>query len=278
MLSVFLGLIMATVSKIIAKSAARVADGRSLPRLKVEEMASSYDQSTYTALISLEHIKSVLPLPDGYFGDYGKVTALKTTPAPNDEVYLVADIEPHPMLSDMWANGQKRGFSIEYMDNFADTGKTYLTGLAVTSQPASLGTQFSSATDPNLSHYFYYDEQTDRSVCFTSNHQPSAEDNPMDAQQFAAAIQSLNAITETVRTERNEFKQQVADITERFAAEKQGLITEHLAAMTAKETEFTAQLAAKDAEIEALKGQVPAESYTAMPPATGGNSNHKTDC
>ena len=62
---------------------------------------------------------------------------------------LEAQLKPNDKL--LWLNdqGEKLFSSIEITPNFASSGKAYLTGLAVTDSPASLGTQelyFSSKT------------------------------------------------------------------------------------------------------------------------------------
>ena len=51
-----------------------------------------------------------------------------------------------PALQELWDEGQKIYSSMEIMSNFADTGKAYLVGLAITDTPASLGTTANFST------------------------------------------------------------------------------------------------------------------------------------
>jgi len=65
---------------------------------------------------------------------------------------LEAQLKPNDRLLQLNDQGQKLFSSIEITPNFAGSGKAYLTGLGVTDEPASLGTQelyFSKQTHKN---------------------------------------------------------------------------------------------------------------------------------
>jgi len=118
-------------------------DGRTIERQWIADMAASYNPDTYGARVWMEHIRGVMP--DGPFGAYGDVVALKAEEANIDgqkRLALYAQIEPTGALINMVNSlKQKIYTSIEVATKFAGTGKAYLMGLAVTDTPASLGTE-----------------------------------------------------------------------------------------------------------------------------------------
>lgn len=117
-------------------------DGRTIERSWLEEMAASYSPNTYGARINVEHIKGLSP--DSQFGAYGDVLALKTEEVEingEKKLALFAQIQPNEALLALNKKGQKIYTSMEIQPKFANTGKAYLVGLAVTDSPASLGTE-----------------------------------------------------------------------------------------------------------------------------------------
>ncbi|WP_315075998.1 GPO family capsid scaffolding protein [Acinetobacter guillouiae] len=117
-------------------------DGREIKAEWIVQMAQNYDPNTYGARINMEHLRSVFP--DGVFGAYGDVLALKTekiTIDGEEKDALFAQIEPTQSLIDLNQKRQKVYTSIEVDENFANKGSAYLVGLAVTDSPASLGTE-----------------------------------------------------------------------------------------------------------------------------------------
>lgn len=117
-------------------------DGREIQPEWIIQMAQNYDPNTYGARINMEHFRSVFP--DGVFGAYGDVLALKTekiTIDGEEKDALFAQIEPTQSLIDLNQKRQKVYTSIEVDENFANKGSAYLVGLAVTDSPASLGTE-----------------------------------------------------------------------------------------------------------------------------------------
>lgn len=117
-------------------------DGRKIERSWIEQMAAQYNTSTYGARINCEHIKS--SFPGSEFGAYGDVVALKAEEVElngEKKLGLFAQLQPNDALIALNKKGQKIYTSIEVQPEFADTGKAYLVGLAVTDTPASLGTE-----------------------------------------------------------------------------------------------------------------------------------------
>ncbi|WP_299940143.1 GPO family capsid scaffolding protein [uncultured Microbulbifer sp.] len=122
-------------------------DGRTIGPEEIEQMAESYNPEEYTANIWYEHIR--------YFGNFGKVLKLKAEKDSKGRMCLFARLAPTDELMYLNNRGQKLFTSIEIRPNFADSGKAYLSGLAVTDSPSSLGTselQFSRVQNPE--NYF----------------------------------------------------------------------------------------------------------------------------
>ena len=115
------------------------ADGRTILAKELQEMADQYDPEIYGARINLEHMNFLFP---DFAGGYGDVVELKAEPWAKDETKtaLLAKLNITEILQKLWDSGQKIYTSMEITPRFADTQKAYLTGLAITDTPASLGT------------------------------------------------------------------------------------------------------------------------------------------
>lgn len=108
-------------------------------------MAETYDPRVYGCRINLEHIRGLLP--DSVFKRYGDVAELKAEQINDDSALngkwaLFSKISPTDDLIALNKAGQKVYTSMEIQPNFANTGKCYLVGLAITDDPASLGTEY----------------------------------------------------------------------------------------------------------------------------------------
>ncbi len=112
-------------------------DGREILPQELRDIAETYNTSVYTATVWLEH--------DRDFGSYGTVFSVRLDETSPDlqqgQVALEAQIKPNDKLLELNDRGEKLFSSIEIRPNFAGSGKAYLGGLAVTDEPASLGTQ-----------------------------------------------------------------------------------------------------------------------------------------
>ncbi|OFT24578.1 hypothetical protein HMPREF3066_04835 [Neisseria sp. HMSC03D10] len=115
------------------------ADGRTISAKELQEMADQYDPEIYGARINLEHMNFLFP---DFAGGYGDVVELKAEPWAKDETKtaLLAKLNITESLQKLWDSGQKIYTSMEITPRFANTKKAYLTGLAITDTPASLGT------------------------------------------------------------------------------------------------------------------------------------------
>ncbi|MGN7972814.1 GPO family capsid scaffolding protein [Serratia sp. 22264] len=120
-------------------------DGRVIDGNDIQEMAAGFDPRVYGCRINLEHIKGLFP--NGDFKRLGDVVELKAEKIDDDSILngkwaLFAKMTPTDELVAMVAASQKVYTSMEVRPNFANTGKCYLVGLAVTDDPASLGTEY----------------------------------------------------------------------------------------------------------------------------------------
>jgi hypothetical protein len=124
------------------------ADGREILPQELRDIAETYKPSKYTAVIWCDH--------ERWPGSHGTVYAVRLVEEGDDleegQIALEAQLKPNDRLLYLNDQGQKLFTSIEITPNFAGTGKAYLTGLGVTDEPASLGTQelyFSKKTHKN---------------------------------------------------------------------------------------------------------------------------------
>ena len=112
-------------------------DGRVILPQELREIAETYSTATYTATIWCDH--------DRWFGGHGTVFAVRLLEGveglAEGQVALEAQLKPNDKLLALNDQGEKLFTSIEITPDFASTGKAYMTGLAVTDSPASLGTQ-----------------------------------------------------------------------------------------------------------------------------------------
>jgi len=162
-------------------------DGREIQAEWIIQMAENYDPNTYGARINMEHFRSAFP--DGIFGAYGDVLALKTEKVTIDgeeKDALFAQIEPTQSLIALNKKRQKVYTSIEVDENFANKGSAYLVGLAVTDSPASLGTemlQFAAGAKVNP----FADKKQRPENLFTAAQEVSLEFEEIKEQQSYSA-------------------------------------------------------------------------------------------
>ena len=257
-------------------------DGRKIERSWIEEMAASYDRNTYGARINCEHIRGLGP--DALFGSFGDVTALKAEEAEIagvKKLALFAQIEPTESLVALNKKGQKVYTSIEIDPKFADSGKAYLVGIAVTDSPASLGTE---ALKFNAHRKLAQDN------LFTS-----AEETPLDFEEIDDAPGMFTALKSKVGELLGKAKEKEGKDAASFSA--LGELIEDLAAHGAEQaTAFAAEKAAREslqaqhdtlsahfADILKKLQSTPADEpnkpqFSQRPPVTGGDGRVVTDC
>lgn len=124
----------------------QTTDGRTIERQWIADAAATYNPQTYAARINMEHVRGITA--DKPFKAYGDVLSLKAEEIELDlggkkekKLALFAELDVTDELVAMNKDRQKLFSSIEISPNFANSGKAYLVGLAVTDSPASLGTE-----------------------------------------------------------------------------------------------------------------------------------------
>ncbi|EBX6937549.1 GPO family capsid scaffolding protein, partial [Salmonella enterica subsp. enterica serovar Bareilly] len=114
-------------------------DGRTVQRSWLTDIENSYDPNVYGARINIDHLNM------SYMPRLGDVESVYTEEikdgALKGKLALYATLKPTADLIEMNKKRQKVYTSAEIAPKFADTGAAYLVGLAVTDNPASLGTQ-----------------------------------------------------------------------------------------------------------------------------------------
>lgn len=275
-------------------------DGRTITKQMIQEMAATYDPKKFGARINLEHFRGIDP--QGLFKAYGDVVALKAETNTDGKLQLLAQLDPTDDLVAMTTKNRQKVFtSIEINPDFAQTGQAYLVGLAVTDNPASLGTemlQFSAAqkTNPLASRKQHPDNLFTAAEPFTLELEPDtlpADHNvtltlsggPSMLERFTALFIGKPVAAQTpapapVSTPASDDK-----YTQAFTmlAEANDGFRKHLAQVTAN---FTASLKPVTDSIDKLRSDheglvtklTATDASAPRTPATGAKSEHVTDC
>ena len=275
---------MAKTSKwFVVATEGATTDGRTINRTWIEQMAANYAPKKYGARVNLEHIKwRYMWNDDPHSKCYGDVVGLKTEENAEGKLQLLAQIDPTDDLIKLNKDRQKIYTSIECDPNFADTGEAYLVGLAVTDNPASLGTEmlvFSAGASANP----------------LNNRKEKAEN------LFTAAIETELEFEEVKEKGLSVFakiralfadKEKTDD--ERFADQTQAieLLAEQTKETLEKLTELSADLAKQQSELTEVKAtnesiqakfttleKAPSADFGKRPIVAGeGKSEFLTDC
>lgn len=264
-------------------------DGREIDANDIQQMGGSYNPKVYGARINMEHIRGILPA--GEFRRYGDVIELKAEqidepdePRLHGKWALYAKITPTADLVAMVGDGQKVYTSMEIARNFAKTGSAYLQGLAVTDDPASLGTEmlefsrnaktnplsarkadpanvFSVATEALIE----FEDLADPELTFAARikgmfSRKQVNDDARQADMQAA----VTAVAEQVQGAEERFNRLESTLTQQVA-------------------DLKTQIDDKGSELADLKQQLASTEspqFARRPAATGGNGqhDHQTDC
>lgn len=251
-------------------------DGRKIERSWIEDMAAQYSQNTYGARLNCEHIKGYWP--GGEFGAYGDVLALKAEEVEiggATKLALLAQIEPNDALLALNKAGQKVYTSVEVQPKFADTGKAYLVGLAITDSPASLGTE---ALSFSAQHGTLASRKQDKDNLFTAAEETAIEFEEVTepSSAFAAIKTKLSDLINMSKDKEGKDATNFSEMGEAL----EGLVT--LATQQAEKADASAaalaalqqQFTNLDTELTALKtklGQTADHNQHRRPPATGGD-------
>ncbi|MDW5418887.1 GPO family capsid scaffolding protein [Iodobacter sp. CM08] len=247
-------------------------DGRKITREWLSQMAKNYNPKQFGARINLEHIKGIYP--DSVFKAYGDVIAVSVKEE-DGAMALFATIDPTADLIKMNKDRQKVYTSIEVDPDFAGTGEAYLVGLAVTDNPASLGTEMLqfSATAGNNSPLF--SRKTNKACLFTDAIEFALEEE----QEEAPTVSILDSVKKIFAKKEIKTNQQFSDIQQAIeaVAEYQAETAEGHSTLNSRMDELNASMA----ELREFKAKIenePAHLSGNRDKATGGTAALETDC
>lgn len=256
-------------------------DGRNIGREEIQQMAAHYDPKVFTANANIEHLLSYSP--DSIFSAYGQVAKLSTQEATilgEKKLQLMGVVDANDSIIAMQKVGKKAFASIEISKNFLNKGIAYLTGLAFTDTPASVGTESMKFSAGKQNVYSFNDEVE---VIFEAETtQDKAGDglfskvmglltgkDKNDELRFA----DIGKAVETVAMSQKE-------ILDKFsAAGSEKALSElrtELASLKKTDEERATAFSALSKTVEALSSQP--NGHAARPSATGGNGTPSTDC
>lgn len=273
-------------------------DGRTIQRDWITQMAKNFNRATYGARVWMEHYRGIMP--DGPFKAYGDVTAVEAREvdtANGKRLALFAQIDPLPDLVAMVNKGQKIYTSIEVSPKFADTGEAYLTGLAVTDTPASLGTEILAfcAQKPDASPFkgrkSHADALFSEAVEAAIEFEPDATDDGTSVlAKFTATVQAavdklkgLNSAGTAGNAGNADARfTQLADGLQSIA----GAVSDHAKTAVERHSALAREHAQLKGDHDKLRGEFTAltaklsqqRSDPARPPATGSSGTVQTDC
>lgn len=259
-------------------------DGRNISRDWITQMASTYSPTKYGARINLEHYRGIDP--DGLFKAYGDVLALEAREESGEfsgKLGLYAQIKPNEALVALTKKGQKVYTSIEIDPSFADSKQAYLVGLAVTDNPASLGTELLSfaAKNPAASPFAHKKQKADN--LFTAAAEVVIElEDPVDP-PAPSVFKRVGELLGMFRTKNATDDARFSDIGQAVEAlAKHGAetdktvqkLTADLASATAAAEKVVTDLASLREELSGA----PNPAQKQRPPVAGGKAAPTTDC
>lgn len=264
--------------------AGKTADNREIKEQWLKDIEETFDRKLYGARVWPEHLRGIMPGSD--FKAQGDVIAVKTqidNINGENRLCLYAQIAPLPELVEMNRRREKIYTSIEVTPNFAGSGKAYLSGLAVTDSPASLGTEELTFSANRLNTQISDPIET----TFTFSEQSNEGDG--NFKQFMQSVKDKIAAAFSMQSNKSgEQLQQVAELFEelteqvvkRFDAQGQ-----KIGQLEQREQDFAKLEKAQQqikTELDALKANYDRLNKTpanpARPPATGGDGYIYADC
>lgn len=185
-----------TIKRFRVAREGQTVDGRAVSRQQILDMAETYNPVEYTARINVEHTSGWMGLESTSYPILGDVIAvdaqLDTYRINGVEVQLMglyATLSALPVLVEANKQGKKLFTSIEFYPKFADTGRAYLVGLAVTDIPASRGVEPLKFSSTHAQTIFSEPQELTLMTVQTHATQPTAH-QPTDtpAQNSAAPV------------------------------------------------------------------------------------------
>lgn len=252
-------------------------DGRVIEESWLTQMAESYDPKKYTAQIDCEHYKGFSPESD--FANFGQVLALKTGMFKVDNVEklaLYAQLKPNSKLLALNEKGQKLFTSMEVNPSFSNSNSAYLVGLAVTDDPASLGTemlQFSASAEQ--SPLAKRKQHQDNLFSVANEVDLEFEDIEEDTStNFVARIKSMFKRNKQQQDSNNDDMYQAIEAVATEVVEHRAETEQKLCALEEIESRFTALAN----QFDEFKKRIESTDFNSQrPPVDGGDGKIQTD-
>lgn len=247
----------------------KTVDQREIYTHEIDEMASTYSQTTYGARINLDHIRGYSI--DSQWKMYGDVIAAKAEDAVINGVKcraLYVKLEVTDDLIEINRKSQKIFSSIEMTKNFAGTGKAYLLGLAFTDNPASLGTEMLKFST-NFNIETFTTDAIESSLSFEQvAPEAETEEAPVDQNFFTSLVKNL--FKKEKAFNREDLEQAFTTIAEEFT-KHDAKRTAEFAALEAKHEALEQKQTALDTKLESYSTTPAADSFRA--PNISGNES-----
>lgn len=261
----------------VASSGATI-DGRQIKGEWLKQAAENYDPSEYAARINVDHQK--------WTGAFGDIHGFEVKEQ-DGRVDLYADIELNER--GRWVNeaGQKMFASIELHDSVPNMSGMYITGMAMTDQPASMRTerlQFSAFSRNKTVLTFDTELTAEEIQAFMADD----EDKPTSPNAWAAGLRKFVSDKFAVLGKSHDkgiagvqeaVGGIVTDLTEQFTKRAQA-DAERIDQLTATVTELQTQLGTVSEDFKQLKSSLdgkPANEFKQRPASTGGAGQQLTE-
>lgn len=252
-------------------TAGNTVDGRKIPQQILDDVAETYDQNIYNARINLVHEQG------GWKA--GSVLALKVKGN-----QLLAQLKPNELMLNLISQGQLLHTSCELQPNFAKTGKWYLTGLALTDEPASLGTAELHLSAKRDSELFCSDETiaAEKPTLLNKlfNKQKDTEMTDKATLEMLSQIKEANTSTSTALTQLTGVITELAKTLSAEESEEEQSTSGDVAVteLTEKLSELTAKFETQNQAFTDLKEKLSNQTdEQARDQATGGDAVNLDD-
>jgi hypothetical protein len=189
-------------------------DGRIIKEQDILDAVETFNSGFYPTMIWPDHKR---------WFNLGKVIAIRAEKNDEGGTDMYGQVEANDFYKEMNKNGQRRFFSMELWPDFRKSGKTYLSGLGATDEPASVATSeihlsrveknvIVGETVEQVPHYFDAQEGDAKTLLaaiahfFKSQTQPdddsddSQEETDMTKEQYEALSSGLTALTQRFNT------------------------------------------------------------------------------
>lgn len=278
---------MALSKPFVVATEGPTVDGRNISRDWLTQMAGIYNPSVYTAVANLEHYVS--SLPDSVFGAYGKVVSLSTREADimgEKRLQLLAVVDANDELVALQKKGKKAFPSMEVQPEFAKKPLAYLTGLAFTDKPASLGTETMKFNMAGATiERFSFDTEVE--ILFEEESKPGTGEllfskvkdllrlNKKDVDaRFADIGQAVAAIALSQKELLDKFSADIEPIVGELSQEKSFASADDVKALQEAQKKFAADFAALQQKL----GTTDADTEHRGQATGGDGTTVKTDC